>query len=80
MATVYLPSLLTQHTGGLDRVEIDAGRVGELVAELVARYPGIAETLGQMTVAVDGDIYTDADYIVLKPDSEVYLVPRVSGG
>ena len=80
MATVYLPSGLTTHTGGVDALVIEAPRVAELMIELVRRYPQIAQALGEMTVAVDGEIYTEADYVALKAESEVYLVPRVSGG
>jgi molybdopterin converting factor small subunit len=29
---------------------------------------------------VDGEIYNDAPYHALKPDSEVYFIPRVAGG
>jgi hypothetical protein len=31
-------------------------------------------------VAVDGEIYNDAPYHALEPDSEVYFIPRIAGG
>ena len=80
MATVHLPSGLAQFTGGVDEVAIDAPRVAELLAELRARYPRLADQLDDMAVAVDGDIYSDPGYQALRPDSEVHLVPRIAGG
>jgi molybdopterin converting factor small subunit len=80
MATVHLPSGLTQHTGGVDEVTIDAPRVRELMLALAERYPGLAGQLERMAVAIDGDIYHDALYQKLTPASEVYLLPRIAGG
>ena len=80
MATIYLPSSMTAQTGGPEKLVIEAPRVAELMTELVKRYPAFADALGEMAVAVDGEIYADADYISLGPETEVYFVPRVSGG
>ena len=80
MATIHLPSGLTHYTGGLEVIVTDASRVRELLLELVARYPGIGDDLEHMAVAIDGEIHNDADYLPLKPDSEVHLVPRIAGG
>jgi molybdopterin synthase sulfur carrier subunit len=80
MATVFLPNALTSLVGGVEKVAIDAPRVAELLGELVLRYPALKDRLGDLAVAVDGDIYNDPDYVPLRPDSEVYLVPRIAGG
>jgi molybdopterin converting factor small subunit len=80
MATVFLTSGLTALAGGVDAVVIDAPRVAELLRELVARHPALGGRLEEMAVAVDGEIYNDADYVALGPDSEVHLVPRIAGG
>jgi molybdopterin converting factor small subunit len=80
MATVHLPSGLTQYTGGLDEVIVDAPRVRELMLALVERFPGLAGQLERMAVAIDGDIYHDAPYEKLTSSSEVYLLPRIAGG
>lgn len=65
---------------GVEQVEIDAPRVIELLQELVRRYPALEDRLSEMAVAVDGDIYNDADYVRLHANSEVHLVPRIAGG
>ena len=80
MAIVHFPSGLTSLTDGLDEVTIDAGRVGELLDAVRARFPGLADHLDGMAVAVDGQIYNDADFQPVGPGSEIYLVPRISGG
>ena len=80
MAIVHLPSGLTQYTGGIDTVDIDAGRVLELIAALRGRFPHIAEHLGEMAVAIDGEIYSDPGYQAVRADSDVHFVPRVAGG
>ena len=33
-----------------------------------------------MAVAIDGEIYQDAYSVKLKPDSEIYLIPKIGGG
>jgi molybdopterin converting factor small subunit len=80
VATVHLPSGLTQYTGGVDTVAIDAARVPELLAALSDRFPQIAEQLGEMAVAIDGEIYSDPGYQPLRADSDIHLVPRIAGG
>ena len=31
-------------------------------------------------VAIDGQIYNDADYQPVGPDAEIHLIPRIGGG
>lgn len=80
MAIVHLPSGLAQYTGGVDTVTIDAPRVPELFAALRRRFPDLALQLDEVAVAIDGVIYQDPGYQTLRSDSDVHLVPRISGG
>jgi molybdopterin converting factor small subunit len=80
MATVHLPHGLVPCTGGLDTVEVDASRIRDLIAELTARFPRLADQLDTMAVAVDGEIYQDPGYQAVGRDSEVHFVPRIAGG
>lgn len=80
MATLFLPRAIASMADGVDQVEIDAPRVTELLQELVRRYPALEDRLSEMAVAVDGDIYHDADYVPLTANSDVHLVPRIAGG
>jgi molybdopterin converting factor small subunit len=80
VATVYFPSGWAQHTGGIDHVTIDAPRVGELIGALAARFPALRDLIEQSAVAIDGQIYHQARYEPLRPESEVHLLPAISGG
>ena len=80
MAIVHLPSGLTQFTGGLSTVTIDAPRVVDLLTTLAERYPDLGPQLDEIAVAIDGEIYQDPGYQPVRPTSEVHLVPRIAGG
>jgi molybdopterin converting factor small subunit len=80
MAIVYLPSGWAVATGGITELSIDAPRVQELMRSLTERFPAIAPQLATVSVAVDGQVYHDAEFVPLTSDSEIYLLPQVSGG
>ena len=80
MPTVHLPNDLVGFTGGLDTVAIDASRILELKQSLGKRFPGLAEQLDGMAVAIDGEIYNDADYRAVGIATEIHFVPRTVGG
>jgi len=80
MATVHFPSGWTEHTGGVEQITIDALRVDEMMAALAVRFPALGRYLDQSAVAIDGQIYHHARYEALGRDSEVHLLPAISGG
>jgi molybdopterin converting factor small subunit len=80
MAIVFLPSGWSGATGGVTEVSIDAPRVHELLRTLTERFPALATLLDAVSIAVDGQIYHDAEFVALKRDSEIHLLPPVSGG
>ena len=80
MAVVHFPSGWTEHTGGVDEITIDAARVDELMAALARRFPGLTPYLEQSAVAIDGQVYHHARYEALRRESEVHLLPAISGG
>ena len=80
MAVVHLPGGLSQYTGGLETVEIDAPRVNDLIIALTTRFPELGGQLDELAVAIDGVIYNSAPYQKIDADSEIYFVPRVAGG
>jgi sulfur-carrier protein len=80
MATLHVPSGLTQYTGGVTIVELEATRVNEALDELARKYPALAPHVADLAVAVDGEIYTQPGYQPLSPSSEVHLLPRIAGG
>jgi molybdopterin synthase sulfur carrier subunit len=87
MAMVWIPPLLRDLTGGETRMEIPAATVRELIAELDARYSGIAGRLtenGRMrpgiAVIVDNTVCPAKLRQPLTDASEVHFLPAISGG
>ena len=45
------------------------------------RFPGLGRQIEEsMAVAIDGEIFQDAYLAPLKPESEIYLIPKIGGG
>ena len=80
MAVVVFSSSLARHTGGEERVEIEARRVTDLVTALCERYPALRGQIEDMAVSIDDEIHNDASFLTLEADSEVQFVPRIGGG
>ncbi|TDQ83036.1 molybdopterin molybdotransferase [Dongia mobilis] len=81
MAKVVLWGSLRPHTGGKAEVEIEARNVQELLARLGDSYPGLQSQIKRgVSVSIDGLIYREGWLQPLKPDSEVFLLPRMTGG
>ena len=68
-------------TGGVTDLEIKADTFRRMVLELEGRYPGLGRQIEEsMAVAIDGEIFQDAYLAPLRPDSEIYLIPKIGGG
>ena len=68
-------------TGGVAELEVAATTFRRLVLELEARFPGLGKQVEEgMAVAIDGEIFQDAWFAPIGPDSEVHLVPAIRGG
>jgi molybdopterin converting factor small subunit len=81
VVTVVLWGALKPLAGGQSSVEVEAGTIGELLARLGDSYPGLKPRLQQgVSVSIDGRIFRDSWLQTIPPGSEVYLLPRVSGG
>ena len=74
-------SVSQQFTGGQTEFEVEATNFRRLVLELERRFPGLGTQVEEsMAVAVDGEIYQDAYSVELRPESEIYLIPKIGGG
>ncbi len=72
---------LATFTGGRAEFDVAAGSVRELIRELDDRYPGAGEYVAnRMAIAIDGEIFQDADSATFRPGSEVCLIPKIGGG
>lgn len=87
MPTVVIPALLRKFTGGLERVELPAKSIREVVQNLTVRFPGIDQQLLEdgdirpsIAVSIDGEIATGGVLDAVNEDSEVHFIPALGGG
>ena len=68
-------------TGGQTEFEVEANNFRRMVPEFDRRYPDLGRRIEEsMAVAIDGEIFQDAYLAPLKPESEIYLIPKIGGG
>ena len=81
MARVILSGHLKDLAGGEAEIQLDARDVRQLLRALGERYPALAPHLADgYAIAIDGEIFQDAWFAPIGPDSEVHLVPAIRGG
>lgn len=87
MATVFVPALWRDLTGGADRVEVAGATVRQIVNALEERYPGLRARLVEddrlsprVQVAVDGHVSRLGMLERVDAGSEVHFIPAISGG
>jgi molybdopterin synthase sulfur carrier subunit len=87
MATIWIPPLLRDLTGGQERVAVPGEKVRDLIAALDARYPGLAVRLVEdgdlrrgIVLTIDGVANRQGLRARVRPDSEVHFVPAIGGG
>jgi sulfur-carrier protein len=83
LARVILSGTLKQLAGAADaEVQLEARDVRQLLRVLGERYPELIPHLdsGGYAIAVDGEIFQDAWFAPIAPDSEVHLIPAIRGG
>jgi molybdopterin converting factor small subunit len=87
MPRVFIPPLLRPLTGGVEKLEMDAATVRQVIAELDARFPGIRDKLCEndrlkpgIAVAVDGKMSSRGLLEPVGPKSEVHFLPALGGG
>lgn len=87
MALVFIPSLLRNTTGGLDRVEVEGSTLRQVVENLDAAYPGIKDALLQdnrirpgLALAVNGLPSVRGLMETVPEGAEVQIMPAIAGG
>jgi molybdopterin converting factor small subunit len=74
-------SALLPYTNGQAELHVAADTFRRLIRELNDRYPGLGTQVEEgMAIAIDGEIYQDAYGVALKPESEIYIIPKIAGG
>ena len=78
---VFLTGPIRSAAGEAASIEIEARNIRELLRKLVEQYPKMDQHLEQgIAVSIDGTIYRDDRDIIIPPDVEVVLLPRIQGG
>ena len=81
MARVVLVGNLAQLTGGVAELHLSATSVKQLFQQLAELHPALEPHLAEgVAVAIDGQIFQDALFQPIAPDSEVFLLPQIAGG
>lgn len=81
MAQVHFSAGLRDLTGGLAQVEVEATTVRRLLAALEEMFPGLGDRLSEASsVAINGEIFTDAEFEPVNSDSEVHFLDIFQGG
>lgn len=81
MVEVNLWPGLRRFTDGVDKVEVEAKNVGEVLAGLVHKFPELDEIIeAGVSVAVDGKIIASGLTETVRSDSEVFIVQQLKGG
>jgi molybdopterin converting factor small subunit len=81
MVAVKLWGSLRKFTDGKAEVEVDARDFKELLDKLAHDYPGLKPQIERgVSLALDGKIYKEAWFTEIGPDSEVVLMPLMTGG
>ena len=81
MARIVLSGNLRLYTGGVTELELESGSIRSLIRELRRRYPDIPEDIeDELAISIDGVLHQDDWFAKIGPDSEVHLLPRISGG
>ncbi len=81
MARVSISSDGRGFTGGVAELEVEAADVRGLILALDVRFPGLGDYVQRrMAIAIDGEIHQNAWVEALRPDAEVFLIPKIGGG
>ncbi len=81
MARIVLNGNLKRFSGDRNEFDFDVKNVRQLIARLGERYPELAPHLEEgIAVAIDGEIFQDAWFAAIGPDSEVHVIPKIAGG
>ncbi|MBI1219413.1 MAG: MoaD/ThiS family protein [Rhodobacteraceae bacterium] len=81
MVKVLLWGSMRTHTEGRAEVEVEARTFKEVLDKLAEAYPGLRPQIERgVSMALDGRIYREAWFAPVGPDSEVVLMPYMTGG
>jgi len=78
---------MRKFTGGRDRVTVSGRNLREAIADLDRQFPGVAKELiedgdvkSSIAVSIDGEVSTNGVLEAIRENSEIHLMPQISGG
>jgi molybdopterin converting factor small subunit len=79
---VRIPPTLREQTGGQRELAAEGDTVGELLDDLMGRFPALEEQLPFANVYLEGEDVRTLDGLdtEVKPGSTVILLPAMAGG
>jgi molybdopterin synthase sulfur carrier subunit len=87
MARVFIPAQWRDLTDGDSEVELSGATLGEIVAALEARFPGIAARavadeaiMPGLAASIDGVVTSRGLLARVQPESEIHFLPAIGGG
>ena len=89
MATIYIPSLMRDLTGGKEIIQIEGGDMRQIIANLEAAYPGFRtrpledgtqRIKPNIAVMIDGRNARRILIDKVNERSEIHFLPAISGG
>jgi len=89
MATVFIPNVLRTYAEGLDKVEVPGRTLRQIFANLEAMHPALkgqiidiedADIRAGIAIVVDNEITGMGLIQPVEEDSEIRILPAISGG
>jgi len=81
MANVVLWGGLKSLAGGTTELQSNCETVLELLDELGDKFPGLKHRIDRgVSVSIDGMVFRNQWFAKIDTNSEVYILPRLSGG
>lgn len=88
MAVVHIPASLRSLSDGRDRITADGATLREVFRAVATEYPKLTASIiddnglrPEIAVAIDGSILDDSGLLdPVTAETEIYLVPPLSGG
>ncbi|MBI4641281.1 MAG: MoaD/ThiS family protein [Candidatus Tectomicrobia bacterium] len=87
MPVVWIPSLMQDLTGGVEKVNVAGETLRQVILHLDETYPGVMERLcneGRLkptiAVVIDGRVTRKGFLEQVRDESEIHFIPAISGG
>ena len=82
LVTIKIPAMLKKLFNSLDEVQAGGETIGQIMSDLEARFPGVAERMNTVIILVDGqDIKTlQGLETPVNSGNEIRIIPLLAGG